>query len=491
MSRSAVYASTVVSFLALASPGFAADLPRVGGATPYDWSGIYVGANTGYGVGRNPSTVGFPGFFAPEPAPESFAQSPTGWLGGIQAGYNWQFNHLVLGVEGDWQWNGQKANACAFTCSSETAVTLQQRLNSIGTLRGRIGVAEGGLLFYGTAGVATASVDTNVGLVRSLMGRSDQAGFRHTASGWVAGGGIEAALGGNWTAKVEYLYADLGSLSDSFDAPVSPPFAPMTTTTRVTSDVRDHIFRAGINYRFGGDSRAGTATEMMTKAPVLVSAHDWTGLYIGGNAGYGVGHNDASVGQTVPPIPLTTPQLFTLAPAGWLGGVQAGYNWQLSRNWVVGAEADYQRASQRDAACVLSCELIFGNGLTAQQNLTWFSTVRGRFGYSFGTALFYLTGGLAVAGVENDVQSSVSHSTTSASFNHTKTGWVAGGGLEAALGGNWSGRIEYLHMDLGSVSDSFVSPASFAPNLTTSLSSTVHSDMVRVGLNYKLTGTNR
>jgi outer membrane immunogenic protein len=230
---------------------------------------------------------------------------------------------------------------------------------------------------------------------------------------------------------------------------------------------------------------------MMTKAPLFVAAYDWTGFHVGGNAGYGVGHDGTGVGRTIPPFPVLTPELFTFAPAGWLGGVQAGYDWQLARNWVGGLEADYQRAGQRDGACVLSCELTFGEGLTAQQKLNWFSTLRGRFGYAYGSALFYLTGGVAIAGVQDDLQSTSGRLTTSASFNHTKTGWVAGGGLEAALGGNWSGRIEYLHLDLGSVSDSFSSPSPFVPALTTSLSSNLHNDLVRVGLNYRLTGTGR
>ncbi|WP_284275956.1 outer membrane protein [Bradyrhizobium iriomotense] len=127
----------------------------------YDWTGFYVGANVGYGVGRDPSTVGFPGFFgAPVPPPESVTQGPVGWLGGLQGGYNKQFGNLVVGIEGDWQWSGQRDSACVFVCDTEVAVTVEQKLRDFGTVRGRIGYAAGSALFYLTGGFAFGRVDT-------------------------------------------------------------------------------------------------------------------------------------------------------------------------------------------------------------------------------------------------------------------------------------------------------------------------------------------
>ena len=75
--------------------------------TSYDWAGIYLGANVGYGAGRNPGTVGLPGLFEGDLPPESSAQAPAGWLGGLEFGYNWQLGHVVLGLEADGQWAGQ------------------------------------------------------------------------------------------------------------------------------------------------------------------------------------------------------------------------------------------------------------------------------------------------------------------------------------------------------------------------------------------------
>lgn len=105
------------------------------------------------------------------------------------------------------------------------------------------------ILFYGTGGAALGHVTENVSLATAFFGLPP--GFASNSSsanltGWVAGGGIEAALCGRWTGKLEYLYMDLGSISNTFTAAV-PGLTEVVTTT---STVRDNIFRAGINYRF-------------------------------------------------------------------------------------------------------------------------------------------------------------------------------------------------------------------------------------------------
>jgi outer membrane immunogenic protein len=388
----------------------------------------------------------------------------------------------VLGLEADWQWAGQKETACVFVCGSEVTVALNQRLRSVETLRGRVGFANDGVLFYATAGAAFASIDTNTGLVESFLAVNNAASFRHSQSGWVGGGGIEAAIAGNWTAKIEYLYADLGSTSDRL-VTTNNRFAPPVTL--VTSDLRDHILRVGVNYRFGGtglaasDSGVGLPVKAADRAPV----YDWTGFYLGGNVGYSVGHDRTSLGQTIAPFQLM-PELFTFAPAGWLGGGQLGFNWQPTRNLVLGVEADFQGTTQYDSVCLLSCEAPF-QFVSAQQKLPWFATFRGRAGYASGPALFYLTGGLAVGEVRTEVQATIDGVTTAASFDQIKTGWVVGGGIEAALAGNWTAKAEYLYMDLGSVSQTFLSPSPLTPTLTTSLASDVRDHIFRIGLNYR------
>jgi outer membrane immunogenic protein len=448
----------------------------------YDWTGFHLGASLGYGVGRNATGVGFPGFFADPQPQETFTQSGAGVLGGLEGGYDWQFGRALFGVQGDWQWSAQAQTACVFVCDDEGTVKTTQRLQAIGTLRGRIGVVSGGTLLYATGGLAFAKVDTDIGLIRSLSGMANAASFHHSPTGWTMGAGIETALGGHWTTKIEYLYADLGHISDSFDTPDAPS-APITT--QITSDLREHIVRAGINYRFGGtdltsrDSSAAFPAEDLASAPV-----NWTGFYLGGNLGYGVSRNPSELGL-VSTIAAFTPQpeRFTLTPAGITGGVGAGYNWQAG-HFVAGIEADIQGSGQADAACMQSCEIPFQYD-TVRQRISWLATVRGRIGYVTGPALLYVTGGYAAAGLKNEIQTTLG-TTWAASFDHTLSGAAIGGGIETAVSANWSVKLEYLHMDFGHLSDDLAVPSPLlASNVATRLAGSIRDDVVRAGVNYR------
>src|SRR5215813_2377126 len=99
------------------------------------------------------------------------------------------------------------------------------------------------------------------------------------------------------------------------------------------------------------------AADMLPPPPVPVALYNWTGLYIGGNAGYSVGSEPGSITQTFvlrPPttIPTTSrTQAGLLAPTGAIGGGQIGYNLQARSNVVLGLEADWQWAGQRDSIC--------------------------------------------------------------------------------------------------------------------------------------------
>ncbi|MGX4803630.1 outer membrane protein [Bradyrhizobium guangdongense] len=445
----------------------------------YDWTGIYLGANVGYGVARDQSTVGFPGFFgAPVPPPESVTQAPAGWLGGLQAGYNKQLGSLVLGIEGDWQWSGQRDSACVFTCDDESTVRIEQKPRDFGTVRGRLGYAAGSVLFYLTGGFAVGRVDANVALVRALERTVNAASFNHTLTGGTVGGGIEAALFGNWTGKVEYLYMDLGRVSDSFSTAIPGG----TITTRVTSDIREHIVRAGLNYRFGGVGLASTETKPRAIAAAL---HSWSGFYVGANAGYGVGRDRTTFGRATA-LGSGLPETFTIAPGGAVGGGQLGYNWQFAQ-WLVGVETDLQAAHQVDEACVGACELTFNTGTTIQRTLGWFGTARGRLGYATGPALLYMTGGAAYGQVRTGITDlGGAGVVSSVNATHTKGGWTLGGGIEGAISGPWSAKLEYLYVDLGNVSDTFATPALFSPPLrTTTVAGGIHDHVFRAGVNYR------
>jgi outer membrane immunogenic protein len=223
------------------------------------------------------------------------------------------------------------------------------------------------------------------------------------------------------------------------------------------------------------------------KAPPPVAVWSWSGFYIGLNGGYSFGSDDFTQSLTQPGIVANSFDKHTVAPRGGLFGGQAGYNWQVG-SVVLGVEGDAQWADQRGTSCGLLCLNQTGQtaGITVTQKLKWFSTVRGRLGWAHDSYLLYVTGGGAWAGIEeNDalVVSGGGGGTFGASSSTTKSGWTAGAGIEAQLWGNWTGKLEYLHMDLGNMTTVFVpAPAAGITILTTSH---IRDDLIRAGLNYK------
>ncbi|WP_334361427.1 MULTISPECIES: outer membrane protein [unclassified Bradyrhizobium] len=425
-------------------------------AAVYDWTGFYIGVNAGVGLGRDRfqhDVLGVGSVY-------SFYVSPQGGFGGGQIGYNWQtgsaLGPIVFGVEADIQGAGLSDDRTTFN-EAVVARNYSQKLDWFGTARGRIGIANGPVLSYVTAGYTFGSVKTNASA--AFGGFTNTFSNERTQGGWVVGSGVEAALGGNWTGKIEYLYLNLGNHSD---------IATLGAATPINTELRENIFRVGLNYRIGGKGYA----------PVV--AANWAGFYLGGNFGSGTGRDRSTL--NLPAIGVF--QTFNLAPDGINGGIQAGYNWQAA-NWVFGLEADIQGSTQQDdKTCVLSC---IPGGVTAAYDATlpWFGTVRGRLGYSVGSTLFYATGGLAYGSIKTKIATTSFVGPVTQSFSHTNTGWTAGAGIETPftllglLGPNWTTKTEYLYVDLGSTSDSFVFGAVPA---TTTRSVTEH--VFRTGINY-------
>jgi outer membrane immunogenic protein len=189
----------------------------------------------------------------------------------------------------------------------------------------------------------------------------------------------------------------------------------------------------------------------------VVAYYNWTGFYVGINGGYMWGKTEfTGVGGGT----------FSTSPNGWLVGGTVGFNYQVG-SWVVGFEGDYNwvdlDGTDASAICGTSCQ--FKN--------TWLSTARGRVGYAFDRWLPYLTGGGAFG--------RVNIGNASGTVDETKTGWTAGVGLEYAFLGNWSGKIEYLHVDLGSATCG-------VSICTTGISADYTADIIRAGINYKFSG---
>jgi outer membrane immunogenic protein len=416
-------------------------------ATVYDWTGFYIGVNAGVGLGRDravhDNTLGI----------DSLYLSPQGGLGGGQIGYNWQtgsvLGPIVYGVEADIQGAGLSDNRTNVSFPFLTTA-YNQKIDWFGTVRGRVGLATGPVLSYVTAGYAYGNVKTSI----TEAGIGTVFSNNKMQDGWVVGSGVEAALGGNWTGKIEYLYLNMGNNSYAF--------TPGAQT--LNTEVRENIFRVGLNYRVGGNS---------TYMPV--AAANWTGWYLGGNIGSGTGRDRSSIVKPADLLALDpgVNEVFNLAPDGINGGAQLGYNWQAA-NWVYGLEADIQASSQRDNKTVVGLGTVISSG----SGLPWFGTVRGRLGYSVGSTLFYATGGYAYGGVKTKFTEA---GTPGVNASTTKSGWTAGAGIETPFtllglfGPNWTSKTEYLYVDLGSTSSTVN---------TTLVTTSVTEHIFRTGLNY-------
>jgi len=211
----------------VAAPALAADIPaRMPTKAPamapgYNWSGWYIGINGGGGFGRSRWTDNATGF-------TTGGFNLRGGLVGGTIGANWQTGAWVFGLEGDADWSsirGSTAVGCVVNCETKN--------NFLATVRGRAGYAFGSVLPYVTGGLAVGDIDAGG---RGLPHQST------TKAGWTAGGGVEWALAGPWTAKVEYLYVDLDKMSCSIAT------CGGTGATDVT--LRSNVVRAGVNYRF-------------------------------------------------------------------------------------------------------------------------------------------------------------------------------------------------------------------------------------------------
>lgn len=265
----------VVAILAVTSIASAGD---AGGAG--SWTGWYTGVNVGGGWGRSSADVGFdpgsPRFNTAEGS--SASKAINGALGGLQAGYNVQTGVFVFGFETDIQVTGQKGdtqsavtltsqNLCLSPCVpppptvTKAPFDTTQKLPWFGTFRGRVGVTPSdGWLLYATGGLAYGEIKTSTAFTippggpclapcTPTPGGVVAGNFSQTRAGWVAGAGVEAALGGQWTGKLEYLHIDFGDISHSFGLIRVPPF---TGTLRANTRITDDIVRVGVNYRFGG-----------------------------------------------------------------------------------------------------------------------------------------------------------------------------------------------------------------------------------------------
>ena len=303
-------------------------------------------------------------------------------------------------------------------------------------------------------------------------------------------------------------------------------------------------------------SSSAFAADMPLKAPLRAPGPivSWTGFYVGGNVGYGWGDPRTNVAGSA--TTFSFPGVFADTPAGFpstiafadsntarlrgaIGGAQFGYNYQINSRWVLGLEADFQGSSQTGsnasidqlsgAICTgasaapapshyaMSTTTPFIGSWTATETeakIGWFGTFRGRVGFLItDQVLVYGTGGLAYGRVEVSGTSTPSSTATffwgsyplcssrelrAFSAAKTNAGYAAGGGVEGKLlpwlPANWTWKLEYLYLDLGSLNSSapFGGTLTNFPGVNTPATGAVaihthfFDNIVRVGLNYKI-----
>jgi outer membrane immunogenic protein len=226
------------TFMALlASPAMAADMPiktslPLPAAPAFSWTGLYFGLNAGW-LGANNAMVNqaTPGFEEDSLAALSTGDfslgNKSGFIGGAEIGYNYQFNNWVAGIEADIQGiAGQAVNGSITSTTTGLSSTLAGSMDTrwLGTLRGRLGFLPAPtLLVYGTGGLAYSEVEANTSLTQSDTSTNFTGGgkgddFAYLVTGWTAGAGAEWMFTQNWSAKLEYLHYDLGTTSFTWQA---------------------------------------------------------------------------------------------------------------------------------------------------------------------------------------------------------------------------------------------------------------------------------
>ncbi|TPQ40288.1 porin family protein [Bradyrhizobium guangdongense] len=197
-----------------------------------NWAGFYLGANGGYAWSVDDSLLSYNnvGVFN--------GVAPKGGFGGGQLGYNWQFNSVVVGLETDIE--GSNITDSGISTGGRSQF---YKLNWFGTVRGRLGFAVQDALFYATGGFAYGGLNkyTTGGVPTDFT-------YNSTATGYVAGAGLEYKFTPSWSVKAEYQYINLRR-NDLYD-PTGVNFA--TTRNLNTADDAFHTVRVGVNYFFGG-----------------------------------------------------------------------------------------------------------------------------------------------------------------------------------------------------------------------------------------------
>jgi outer membrane immunogenic protein len=252
-------------------------------AQVYNWTGFYIGGNLGYAWGHSDTSssvdctppVGMAGYIcnstfalglangAAVSASGSGRANANSVIGGFQVGGNWQFQNIVVGFEADANAMSLHASRTASAryvgfgggpnATNTYTITSTVDADRLFTARGRVGMAFASLMIYGTGGLAATTLRVTNGFTDDFNIPSNA---RESASqskgkfGWTAGGGGEWALNNHWSVKGEYLFVSFGSVSAAGLIVTPLGFTGYANGLATAANLRAHIARFGVNYRF-------------------------------------------------------------------------------------------------------------------------------------------------------------------------------------------------------------------------------------------------
>lgn len=252
-----------------ATAAMAADLPYLSSVSAYNWTGFYFGATAGGTFTTENNIFLDPIAALPGVNPISIGSTNnnTEFTGGLEAGYNLQFNSFVVGLEGDFYYAGSHqvldgTYATGLALDPTVTVSGANSNHIYGTFRARLGYAFNRALFYVTAGGVFGGNSAPTTLVFNPVSGPPPcptctfiaSGNNNNRMGAVFGGGVEYAFASDWTVKVEYLHTLYGmkkvSFTNNFNPGYPPPYSGVQTFTLNGRGLDTNIIRVGANYRF-------------------------------------------------------------------------------------------------------------------------------------------------------------------------------------------------------------------------------------------------
>jgi outer membrane immunogenic protein len=284
-----MYSGAVVKKLAyviavaglIGTPALAADMaikaPPPPPAPVYSWTGFYIGANVGGGWGHqnisySPNDPASVGFINSGNAVLGDSFKSSGVVGGLQLGYNYQFNRSwLVGLETDFDWTGMKGSGSTPYFSGLEISSAEERVKWFGTVRSRLGyLPTDNLLAYVTGGFAYGKVEQSAayntanggsiflatggfgvacGLPFSTTNTCYAGSSSQIATGWTLGGGLEYAIWQRWTLKAEYLNVSMNNKAVAEIGSPAPPLAQSSINANF-GRTNFNVARVGVNYRF-------------------------------------------------------------------------------------------------------------------------------------------------------------------------------------------------------------------------------------------------